>query len=205
MPDKNVVKLQFLAREKFREFFTDVDVIVRKPSMFRISPDIYSPDPDVAVGPLSIGRERFIDKYNTMAIKSKIFIEHCMKMHNENQETYGISFDRQQEFKFFCDEKGYPTSINKNPRCFIAVEIENTGTSRKHLMGSAINAVALGRIGILVGYTDERVRMFLRCLKYLNFLKSVGKPGIDFENGLVLSRKQFIEALSLLDKSEKKS
>jgi hypothetical protein len=148
-----------------------------------------SPDLDVSVGPFAtrVG-ERREGEYDAMAKKSRRFIERIIREHERNIEKWRLL--RSPAFKSFVG----PGAINWNARCFIAVEIENTG-SLKHLLGSTINAVALGRVGLLVGFREERVRRFLRCLQYLSSLRLVGKPNIGYQNGLVLSREQFVEIL----------
>lgn len=81
---------------------------------------------------------------------------------------------------------------NQNSRCLIAIEIENKN-SRKHIMGSVVNAASLGRIGIGVGYDKAVVRTFLRIINYLSFLKDVGKNTYEIGNFLVLIKEQMIE------------
>ncbi len=67
---------------------------------------------------------------------------------------------------------------NRNSRCLIAIEIENTN-SKKHMMGSIVNAASLGRIGIGVAYCDSAMRTFLGIVNYLNFLKRVEKNSFE--------------------------
>ncbi|MBI4174131.1 MAG: hypothetical protein HY517_00675 [Candidatus Aenigmarchaeota archaeon] len=200
MPLETPKDLQNFAKAKFEQYF-DAEISIGKSAGFRIDRDIYSPEPDVAVGPFATGTRKFIQKYNHMASESRDFIEMCIEAyetnrrnHSRNLSSWGTRFHI-PEFETFCNE-----ASNENSRCFIAVEIENDSTSLKHLLGSTINAVALGRVGILVGFSDDKVRAFLRCLDYLKFLKDVGKPSINFSNGLVLTKDQFIDILSKLER-----
>jgi hypothetical protein len=87
-------------------------------------------------------------------------------------------------------------ALNHNARCFLGIEIENA-VSRKHLMGGAINASALGRLGIAVGWTDARVKSFGRLWKYLDFLSRVGKNSFDTSNLLIVSDVQLSAACAL--------
>ena len=192
MPDrefKNPKELQDFAKEKFEAYFNK-EVITGKTSKFPIGSGTYSPEPDVAVGPLAIGDEQYGNVYDDMARSSVDFIEKCIEAYMENLRKHNFDLGEIPRFNFFCDG-----AINRNARCFIAVEIENSPSGLKHVLGSTINAVALGRMGLLVGFSEEIVIKFLKCLKYLNFLKSVKKPGIEFKNGLVLSKEQFIDIL----------
>ena len=79
---------------------------------------------------------------------------------------------------------------NSNARCLMAIEIENE-VSRKHLVGSLINAADLGRIGIIVARTPEKLRAFFNLSKYLLFLRSAEKPTFDTNNFLILNKEQF--------------
>jgi len=92
-------------------------------------------------------------------------------------------------------EFDYLTRKNQNARCFLAIEIENTST-KKHIMGSMINAASLGRIGIGIAYNDSVKRTFLRILNYLAFLKRVEKNTYDTTNFLILTKEQFLEILN---------
>lgn len=192
MPKNEIITptdLQAFAQKRFEGRF-EVNVITGKTYIFPIGRDTYSPEPDVAVGPFAIEGEKYGNTYDEMAKSSKNFIEKCIEAHIINLRKHEIDLGELPQFNFFCDR-----AINWNARCFVAVEVENKPPSRKHLLGSTINAVALGRVGLLIGFSEEVVVKFLRCLKYLNFLKSVKKSSIEFKNGLVLSKDQFIEIL----------
>lgn len=85
---------------------------------------------------------------------------------------------------------------NRNARCFIAIEIENEN-SRKHLMGSIVNAGALGRIGLLVAWSDEALTVATRMREYFDFLQSVGKRTFNMDNVLVLTSGQLAGSLDI--------
>lgn len=192
MPFDTPKQLQNFVKNKFESYF-NVDVLVGRNSAFRIGRDIYSPEPDIAVGPFAVGTRQYEDEYDRMTESFKDFIEKCINYHNNNLRHYRTGLQR-PDFSLF----GGSSAVNRNARCFISVEIEKSPPTKKHLLGSAINAVALGRVGLLVGFSDKKVEDFLRCLKYLGFLKSVNKPSINFNNGLVLSKNQFVEILDNL-------
>ena len=92
-------------------------------------------------------------------------------------------------------EFDFVTRKNQNARCFLAIEIENS-SSKKHIMGSMINAASLGRLGIGIAYNDSVKKTFLRILNYLAFLKRVEKNTYDTTNFLILTKEQFQECIS---------
>jgi hypothetical protein len=147
---------------------------------------IYSPRLDVAVGPFATGDQQLGHAYDGLIAEHGNFIHRLCELGNENVDAYG---------------EGAPVSAfeeiahrNWNARCFMAIEIENK-VSRKHLMGGAINAAALGRIGIAIGWTDEKVRAFVRLRSYLLYLSQVGKNTFHAYNLIVLSRTQMMNTI----------
>jgi len=187
-------ELEEFGRRRFQNYFDRFQVEVfcesENRGSFRISQEIYSPEPDIAVGPFATGDKHFEGEYDEMALHSRMFIEGCISKHKVNAKNVGFTI----AFPSFGSFYG-STAVNSNARCFIAMEIERTGTSRKHKLGSTVNAIALGRIGILLGFDNASTRIFLRALKYLDFLNTVKKLNIDFRNGLVLSKEQFEEVI----------
>lgn len=83
---------------------------------------MYSPAIDIAVGPFATER-RFGDRYLELLNQSREFIEQVIAAHNQNVEV------REERTSF--DAIAY---FNENARCFLSIEIENTG-SRKHCIG----------------------------------------------------------------------
>ena len=152
----------------------------------------YSPRVDIAVGPFSIipGQTQS-EEYNQILAKPEIalFVRKVYDFHlintNENQlET---------EKKYYINSK---IRKNLNARCLLAIEIENTST-KKHIMGSMINACSLGRIGIGVAFNDSVVRSFNRIVRYLSFLNKVGKTSYDTTNFMIITKEQFLQVIEL--------
>lgn len=84
---------------------------------------------------------------------------------------------------------------NTNPRCFMAIEIENK-TSRKHRLGSIINASALAKVGIVLG-TDKKVKdSLIKLRNYLSKLEEYQKNNIVVYNTIILTKDEFLEILS---------
>ena len=145
---------------------------------------LYSPRLDIAVGPFATTR-RFIEEYDDLMDHSRGFINTLIRLHVRNvrdydNSSYSVSF---KELK----EKNY------NSRCLLAIEIENQ-VSRKHIIGGAVNASALGRIGILVAWTPEKLKAAIKLRRYLGFLASVGKNTFDTTNLVILNKDQFLQA-----------
>ncbi len=148
----------------------------------------YSPEVDIAIGPFnddnafynltSVYNEIVQDDFNL-----KSFLEDAYHIHKVNMDAE--LYTDYTEFSFL-----EALDQNKNARCLIAIEIENTST-KKHIMGSIVNAASLGRIGIGIGYSNEAFRAFLRIVNYLSFLKKVEKNTYSTANFFVLSKAQF--------------
>lgn len=143
---------------------------------------IYSPAIDIAVGPFAV-TERLEDRYSELLNQTRGFIERLIEVHNGNVE------DQNEKTSF--EEI---LSFNENARCLIGIEIENTG-SKKHCLGDLVNASALGRLGLLIAWSPNVLRTFLRQRVYLSYLKSVGKNTFRTTNALILTREQFDRCL----------
>ncbi|BCC10827.1 MULTISPECIES: hypothetical protein [Bacillus cereus group] len=151
--------------------------------------NIYSPRIDVAVGPFAI-YERYETEYDEMFSGSKVFIEKLIEFNRDNLTRHG----------YFVEPHIYEEimSQNRNARCFMAIEIENQ-VSRKHLMGGAINASALARVGIVIPWTDDKLNAFVRLVRYLHYLKLADKNTFNTTNLLIVTKEQFLEALNILN------
>lgn len=100
---------------------------------------IYAPRPDITIGPFNI-----VEGRNTADIEA-VFTQNS---------TFFNRLDLPN------------SSTNKNPRCLIAIEIENSGSS-KHMIGNIINASLLGKVGIIVTLRDKFYGEAERIYKYL--------------------------------------
>lgn len=113
--------------------------------------DIYAPRPDISVGPFNI-----TEGINTVSIETE-FAHNC------------AFFDR-LELTDSC--------VNENPRCLIAIEIENSNKG-KHMMGNIINASLLGKVGIIVTLREEYYNEAMRIYKYLSGASERKKIGLN--------------------------
>jgi hypothetical protein len=160
--------------------------VVSEWSSFTLVDMSYAPRLDIAVGPFATDTFRFEETYDLLTDRHAALLRRLREAHQVNMRAYGISQDDRAAFT--------PGSLNHNARCFLAIEIENK-VSRKHLLGGAFNAAALGRFGIVVGFTPDKVKALARLRGYLDFLARVGKPTINVSHLFVLSRSQFSECL----------
>jgi hypothetical protein len=145
----------------------------------------YSPRVDIAVGPYStIANEDKIAEYN-MLLSTEIVHNFLEKVYNYHILNVGENWLHEIHIPSLEDL----IHKNENARCLIAFEIENW-TTKKHIMGSMVNAASLGRIGIGVAYNEAVERTFVRIMNYLAFLKRVGKNSYDTTNFLIITKTQ---------------
>lgn len=146
----------------------------------------YGPRLDIAVGPFNNedAPENLTYRYNEIVHEGLVnrFLRRAYDFHILNLD------------KTIYEEVIHPGFLevierNQNARCLISFEIENKNT-RKHIMGSVVNAASLGRVGIGIGFTRDVTETFLRILNYLSFLRNVEKNGYDTCNFLVLTVEQ---------------
>jgi len=147
--------------------------------------NMYSPRIDIAVGPFATNK-RCGSEYDEMMNSSRGFIEEIIRIHTQNIKSPAnsgttLSFDDLKD-------------KNHNARCLLAIEIENK-VARKHLIGSAVNAAALGRIGIVVAWTHDKLKALIRLREYLQFLSNVRKNTFDTTNLLILDKDQLQQAI----------
>ncbi len=62
-------------------------------------------------------------------------------------------------------------------------------------MGSIVNAGALGRVGILIAWTDEVLRAAIRMREYFDFLQQAQKRTFNMSSVIVLGKYQFTDCL----------
>jgi hypothetical protein len=158
---------------------------------FRNIPYQYSPRVDIAVGPFSVvPGENKTDEYNQFLQNENInsFLQSIYRYHIENIGNQRLNEIIIPNYDFLIQK-------NQNARCLLSIEIENTST-KKHIMGSMINAASLGRIGIGIAYSDSAKRTFVRIMNYLGFLKRVEKNTYDTTNFLIITKEQMEQILN---------
>ena len=147
----------------------------------------YSPRVDVAVGPFAYGTEQYEEKYDKLTRVSRDFLNNLLLSFKKNSKNFSF------ESEIITDCRGLD-SVNPNARCFMAVEIEKSGT-RKHRLGDIVNACSLGRIGVVVTWDQSTLNSFLKIAEYLSFLKGKLKPTYETRNLVIVSKEQFLKCL----------
>jgi hypothetical protein len=185
-PRSSVTKYQSTLARGIERLFGELPVATEWAAM-RGERAIYSPRLDVAVGPFATD-DILASEYDALVTRHAGFLQALFELHCQNLRLHEVD-ERHFDFHHACHR-------NYNARCFIAFEIENV-VSRKHLMGGAINAAALGRLGVAIGWDRGKVRALVRLRSYLLFLASVGKNTFDPSNLLILSAEQALEVVEI--------
>ena len=186
----NAKEYQQLLNLKLQEKFPQLQV-VEEWKAFQGLGYQYSPRVDIAVGPFSVvPNQNQTAEYNRLLRipEIDIFLKRIYDLHIENVGDEWMNEINIPEFDFL-------TRKNQNARCFLSFEIENTST-KKHIMGSLINASSLGRIGIGIAFNQSVKRTFLRIMNYLAFLKRVEKNTYDTTNFLIITKEQLQNLLN---------
>lgn len=156
---------------------------------------LYAPRVDVAIGPFAYENGiHMTAEHNDLFNNCQPFFIMLCHTHLENLELIRNDTPEDQKRDMVMEKLDIIYHTNYNARCFMAIEVENN-VSRKHLMGGAINAAVLGRIGIAVGYTEEKHRAFLKLYRYFEFLRNVDKPTFNTSNLLIISKDQLTDAI----------
>jgi hypothetical protein len=163
----------------------------------------YSPLIDVTVGPFSEVRGISLwQDYDRCVNFSQNLIDDLVREFRINYQDFGEGYFRVEEREIprsYADFLSSNKGANWNARCFLAIEVEDSG-SRKHLLGDMINASISGRIGVLVGYNEDKYQTFMRLLEYLAYTVRAGK--IKFSSGNILVLKPDQLEMALVDNLE---
>jgi len=158
----------------------------------------YSPVVDIAVGPFAIGDQRYEEEYDTMVNKFNQLIDSWVSIFKQDWQDYIVQHNYFRVSPASSTPLGYQDFIgptaNRNARCFIAIEVENE-SSKKHLMGSIVNAGALGRVGILIAWQEKVLRAAIRMREYFDLLKQAGKRTFNMSSVIILNQEQFADCL----------
>lgn len=147
---------------------------------------MYGPVIDLAVGPFATER-RHVTEYDRMAKQSAAMLTSLLRLYRHNLRKFGSNLPA-PTLRQLC-------RLNRNSRCFLAIEVEKGNTNMKYLTGSTVHAAALGRVGVLVAWDEERAQDLLSVREYFAALKSWGKNITDPDNLLIVTRDQINEAL----------
>jgi len=157
---------------------------------------IYQPIVDIAVGPYAI-EGQYGTEYTVMVNNHQLLINTWTTFFLQNwQSVIGDHYIALPPRSPTSHEDFVGSNANENARCCIAIEIENE-TSRKHLMGSIINAGALGRVGILIAWQPKVLRAAIRMRQYFDFLLEVKKRSFNMGGVIIISKEQFADSLNV--------
>lgn len=175
---------QELTRKSLSSIFGQNNVIkewnVAKESRDAFTRQLYSPRLDLAVGPFNIDANI---KRNQEEIKKAL----------DNRRKF-IDAMLQHSDPPACGIEQFLANSNPNPRCFLAVEIENSGSS-KHMLGNIANVSILGAIGVVVPFNDEKLALCRRIREYVAFATEVRKLKGVFKNVLIINKQNFLRVL----------
>ena len=143
--------------------------------------ELYCPRLDMAVGPFNISRNVYEDNLHISQVLDAN--RNLIKKLWEASELKGVAFARFMEHK------------NGNPRCMLAIEIENSGSS-KHMLGNIANVSILGAIGIVIPFNEKKLALCKRMKKYVTFATEVEKIHDVFKNVLIVSKEKFRKVIS---------
>lgn len=171
------VALNNLLREKLNGVISAFDINTEWHA-FSGNSHSYSPVVDIAVGPYSVeAGESKADTYDRILAhdnSATLLLRQLHEAYTRNIVEAAIPLERLElTIPAFHDM----IRVNWNARCLFAIEIENT-SSKKHIMGSLVNAASLGRVGIGVAYNESVKRTFIRIVNYMAFLRRVEKTHI---------------------------
>lgn len=137
---------------------------------------LYCPRLDIAVGPFNIDENVY---HNNLQIENAV-------------NNHGNFLDKMLHYSELPDSNitDFLAYRNINPRCFLAIEIEKSGSS-KHMLGNIANVSILGSIGIVVPFNKTQLSLCKRIIEYLIFVTYKKKVKEIFKNVLVINRENF--------------
>jgi len=137
---------------------------------------VYAPRHDIAIGPFNSYPDLDIGRDNTKRMQSHPFTKRLIRDVLQNRGTLKKTW-------------------NSFSRCYLAIEIEFTGSS-KHILGSLINASVSGSIGIVINNKRNSTKLD-RMWRYLKRLEGLGRMKIYTLNNLIIfDDDEFLELLS---------
>ncbi len=147
---------------------------------------MYGPRIDIAVGPFAT-RRQLSEEYDDLMDSSWYFIDEILRSFHQNANELEVFPTLTSYRELRC--------LNRNARCFLAIEIEKGNRDLKYLMGSILNAAALGRIGIAVGWDGVKLQELFKLREYLLALKRREKNTLDTTNLIILEKEQLRQAV----------
>jgi len=126
---------------------------------------VYAPRHDIAVGPFNTYFDLDVGNDKTEPMQSHPFTQSLYKHFLKDRETL-------------------PNVWNPISRCYMAIEIEFSGSS-KHMLGGMLNASVTGAIGIVIVKQPDMDKA-LRISGYLMRLNDFGKLNLNMLRNLII-------------------
>ncbi len=147
--------------------------------------EYYAPRVDIAIGPFNINRdlENNNEKFDSLARDNRPLLQKLYNISHLGEQHEYISFDN------------FLSTLNPNPRCFIAIEIENTRDAKRSL-GDIVNASVMGKVGIVIPLGEDKYKLFHKIKKYFHYLEQVGKLEGNFRNVLIIEGDKLLNSFS---------
>lgn len=147
--------------------------------------EYYAPRVDIAIGPFNINRdlENNNENFNSLIRDNIPLLQKLYNISHLGEQHEYISFDN------------FLSTLNPNPRCFIAIEIENTRDAKRSL-GDIVNASVMGKVGIVIPLGEEKYKLFYKIKKYFHYLEQVGKLEGNFRNVLIIEGDKLLNSFS---------
>jgi len=159
----------------------------------------YCPRPDLAVGHfnLSENESEILKKRKEILDLAKDSVKLLDKLSSvtfQNSES-STNYRFHELREAIIGQEEIPDGFNKNPRCFMSIEIESSSHS-KYLLGDITNACALGLVGIVVPTNSKSLKKFIELRRYLEFATFVKKMPKIFNNLIIIPAEDFSRVLS---------
>ena len=136
---------------------------------------VYAPRHDIAVGPFNSLWDFDVRTDVTKPMRSHPFTKRLYKDYLKDRDTLRRCW-------------------NSLSRCYLAIEIEFSGSS-KHLLGSMLNAVVSGSIGIVI-VNETNIQKAIRMSNYLMRLEDFEKVKLNvLRNLIIFDRDDFLKLL----------
>jgi len=184
-------------------YFAGIDTVcvrVRKSLRYRSERGYrnYSPIIDISVGPFAETPGTHLhNEFDQLVTYSGGFIDRILTEFRQNYRHFGEGFFDFEERNIPASHREFlstNTGANWNARCYIAIEVEDSGDT-KHLLGDLVNVGISGRIGIAIGFNGDKFKAFMRQLDYLAYTIEAHKTKFNSRNIMVLEADQFRTAL----------
>lgn len=168
-----------LLDEKFGPQVTIKEWDVAKDSLDGYNRELYCPRLDIAVGPFNIDGNvsRNLNSIKREADSKTEFLNLLLSKSISSTENF---------------------EYNKNPRCFLAIEIEKSG-SRKHMLGDIANSSILGYMGIVIPLGEKKPNQFKKIKDYIDFAVRNEKTSKVFNNVIIIKLQDFLDCLAILN------